>query len=138
MSFTGLRKEECLKLLQKYILLPVDPSISPAASTGITNKPVAGFPETAYWKELKGEEQVVPEPVNRFQLARTPTVPEDESSEVPVKNNFAERFDREPFIGGRIQSPKKLKNGRSRKDEYGNKMEFEKLLSHGAVSALSF
>jgi hypothetical protein len=125
-SFTGLRKEECLKLLQKSILLPVDPSISPAASTGMTNKPVAGFPETAYWKELKAEEQVVLEPVNRFQLARAPTVPEDESSEVSVKNNFAERFDREPFIGG-IQSPKQLKNGRTRKDEDGNEMDFEKL-----------
>jgi hypothetical protein len=131
-SFTGLRKEECLKLLQKSILLPVDPSISPAASTG-TNKPVAGFPETAYWKELKAEEQVVPEPENRFQFARAPTVPEDESSEVPVKNNFAERFDREPFIGG-IQSPKKLKNGRTRKDEYGNEMDFEKtVITRGRV-----
>jgi hypothetical protein len=38
------------------------------------------------------------------------TVPEDESSTVPVKNNFAEQFDREPFVGG-IKSPKKMKNG---------------------------
>jgi hypothetical protein len=89
-SFMGLREEECLKLFQKSIVLPVDPSISPAAS--ITNKPVAGFPETGYWKELKAEEQGAPKSENQFQSARALTVPEDESSEVLVKNNFAEHF----------------------------------------------
>jgi hypothetical protein len=127
----GLRKLECLKLLQKSILLPVDPSQIPATSKPA--KRVGGFPETAYWEELKAEVEVVPEPDNRFKSARAPTVPEDESSSVPVKNNFAERFDREPFVGG-IKSPKKMKNGRTKKrqqQEIENENEVE--FSHTVI-----
>jgi len=85
-SSAGLNKAAGFNLLRDSLLLSVDP----AKEAGISKKvkPLTGFPITADWKELKREEQTVQEPTNQFKSARAPTVPEDESSQVPVKYNF--------------------------------------------------
>jgi hypothetical protein len=132
--FADLLKDDCLKLLKKSILLPVNDSWVPAPVP--EDEVVGGFPESAYWKQLHAEEQPVPEPNNRFGAARAPTVPEDESSEGPVNTNFAEHFDRPPFIGG-IKTAKRQTNGRLKKDEYTvstiskGRVRQESLAKHG-------
>ena len=52
---------------------------------------------------------------------------------MPIKHNFAEAFDRLPFVGS-IQSPKKMRNGRVNRDDAGNCTYFENhILSRGCV-----
>jgi Transposase IS4/SAP domain len=68
-----------------------------------------GFTEGAKWRELKAEETMVEEPINRFK-ARAPTIPEEDGDCVPVKHNFAESFERPDFTG-RKDVAVRFKNG---------------------------
>ena len=133
-SSAGKHKADCAILLKNLLLLCVDPARQAAVATALNRpKPLVGFPDTAYWKELKPQDAVVTEPTNRFAAARAPTVPEDESSTIPVKHNFAEVFDRAPFLGS-SRSPRKQKNGRFRQDSNGEYSDFSKtVLSKGCV-----
>ena len=60
-----------------------------------------GFPESAYWKELKPDSQPVSEPKNKkFKLPRAPTIEARDAALVPTKYNFsAYTFDRPKFEG---------------------------------------
>ena len=52
---------------------------------------------------------------------------------MPIKHNFAEAFDRLPFVGS-IQSPKKMRNGRVKRYAAGHCTDFDDhLLSRGCV-----
>ena len=52
------------------------------------------FPKTAYWRQLKPNENCVPEPSNpTFKQPRAPTVEEREAQYDIVKHNFDEQFD---------------------------------------------
>lgn len=131
-SSQGLVKSQCLTLLQESILLPL---IMSKKSNGVPSKPkkLTGFPEGAFWKELQPNSDVVPEPVHEFKSARAPTVPESESHEVPVKHNFLEDFDRQPFIGS-IVSPKKGRNGKYKHDIDGNCIDFKnEIINKGRI-----
>lgn len=59
---------------------------------------ISGFPLTAKWKILQPLEDIVVEPVNNF-MSHAPTVPPEDAAFVPIKHNFAERFEREDFTG---------------------------------------
>jgi len=72
---------------------------------------LSGFTPGSYWESLSPEVTAVEEPENTINNPRAPTVPADESDVVPVKHNYAERFDR-PVFGGRKFVPKKHTNGR--------------------------
>ena len=50
------------------------------------------------------------EPTNASQLMRAPTIPADESSFVPQKNDFVKTFDHHPFLG-KTKVPKYHCNG---------------------------
>ena len=89
------------------------PSATPAAEG--QNVTSAGFAEVAAWRELKTEEEPVPEPNSNPNLVG-PTVPAGEKEY--QKRNFAETFDRPPFTAmspvieiGRNGKPVKNRRG---------------------------
>ena len=59
----------------------------------------SGFSETAKWKPLKPIEEPVTEPRNVTVTLHAPTIPEEDAAFVPQKHNFAEMFERSPFLG---------------------------------------
>ena len=83
-------------------------------TSGATTPPpddLRGFAETAHWKPLVPMEAVVEEPKNRVSMLHAPTVPADDASFLPQKHDFAEEFDRLPFVG-KEKIPKFHHNGR--------------------------
>ena len=63
------------------------------------NEISSGFAETAKWKLLKPIEEPVAEPYNVVGTLHAPTIREEDALFVPQKHNFAETFDRSPFLG---------------------------------------
>jgi len=90
---------------------------------------LAGFAPGSYWTPLEPEAEVVEEPENTINNPRAPTNMGDAT--VPVKHNFAERFDR-PVFAGRKSVPKMHGNGKRQTGEMGqplfNKTIREKIL----------
>ena len=66
-----------------------------------------GFPPTAKWKVLDPQEEVVEEPVNKFDFRAT-TIEEHEDPTTP-KQNFNETFDRPMFKGRSSEGGVRLK-----------------------------
>lgn len=49
-----------------------------------------GFPDSAYWKELKPDSQPISESKNkRFKLPRAPTIEARDAALIPTKYNFS-------------------------------------------------
>jgi hypothetical protein len=92
------RKTELLERLKQAMTDQV-PLMSVQAQEASMKDDLSGFPPTARWRTLETQTEEVPEPHNRFPGARAPTVPEEDALHVPVKHNFSETFDREPFTG---------------------------------------
>jgi predicted kinase len=86
---------------------------------------IAGFSVTAKWKVLKHLQEEVQEPVNTF-ASRAPTVPAEEQAFVPIKHNFAEKFQRQDFTGidpvSRLHKNKKLVKDRNGVTIYKDKV----------------
>ena len=80
---------------------------------------LAGFAPGSHWTPLVPQEEAVSEPDNTIPNARAPTVPETEG--VPIKHNYAERFDR-PVFAGRKNVPKMYANGRPQTGPTGNQI----------------
>jgi hypothetical protein len=77
-----------------------------------TSTLIKDFPDGCYWRPLIPS-STADEPTNpTFNLARAPTVPQDEVDNVTVKWNFAEKFERPGFLR-RHQKLVKLRNGQS-------------------------
>ena len=107
-------------MLGKALHLPVD-----GVKAGTTKFiELLGCPVSAYWRQLNPSDIVV-EPINlAFQLARSRTVPENETGSIPIKHNFSETFQRNTFLG-KASTPKRIKNGRLWQDDKGNPTDFE-------------
>ena len=58
-----------------------------------------GFSPNAKWRPLVAMEEAVEEPDNAAPLMHAPTIPVEDAEFIPQKHNFAERFDRECFVG---------------------------------------
>ena len=69
-----------------------------------------GFPPNAKWRPLVPMEEAEEEPDNAPPLMHAPTIPVEDADFVPQRHNFAERFDRECFVG-KEKVPKLLHNG---------------------------
>ena len=69
-----------------------------------------GFSPNAKWRPLVPMVEAVEEPDNAAPLMHIPTIPVEDAEFVPQKHNFAERFDRECFIG-KEKVPKFHRNG---------------------------
>jgi len=87
----------------------------PGTTAAGQNVTTAGFSEGAAWKELKTEDEIVPEPNTNRNLVG-PTVPTGEREF--TKRNFTETFDRPPFTAmspvidiGRNGKPVKNRRG---------------------------
>ena len=108
-STTGL-KAVLLERLKDVIANRV---VIVANMPGATTTPpddLRGFAETARWKPLVPMEAVVEEPTNRVSTLHAPTVPADDASFLAQKHDFAEEFDRLPFVG-KEKIPKFHRNG---------------------------
>ena len=57
------------------------------------------FSPNAKWRPLVAMEEAMEEPDNTTPLMHAPTIPVEDAEFVPQKHNFAERFDRECFVG---------------------------------------
>jgi hypothetical protein len=79
---------------------------------------VEDFPDGCYWKSLVPSSTAEELGNLTFNLARAPTVPEDEAENVTVKWNFAEIFERPQFLG-QYRKLVRLRNGRQKKDMNG-------------------
>ena len=69
-----------------------------------------GFSPNAKWRPLVPMEEAVEEPDNAAPLMHAPTIPVEDAKFIPQKPNFAERFDRECFVGNE-KVPKLHRNG---------------------------
>ena len=58
-----------------------------------------GFSPNAKWRPLVAVEEAMEEPENAAPLMHAPTIPVEDAEFIPQKHNFAERFDRECFVG---------------------------------------
>ena len=58
-----------------------------------------GFSPNAKWRPLVAMEEAMEEPDNAAPHMHAPTIPVEDAEFVPQKHNFAERFDRECFVG---------------------------------------
>ena len=59
------------------------------------------FSPNAKWRPLVAMEEAMEEPDNAAPLMHTPTIPVEDAKFIPQKYNFAERFNRECFVGKR-------------------------------------
>ena len=75
-----------------------------------TTDNLSGFSPDAKWRPLVALEEAVEEPDNAAPLMHAPTIPVEDAEFVPQKHNFAERFDRECFVGTE-KVPKLHRNG---------------------------
>ena len=83
------------------------------------NERICGFAATAKWKLLKPIEEPVAEPGNIVGTLHAPTIPEEDALFVPQKHNFAETFDRSPFVGCQ-KIPRRHRNGHQMHDPHTN------------------
>ena len=74
------------------------PVLTGADQSAHTNDDLKGFTATAWWKPLVPQEVAVPEQQNIVTTLHAPTVSRQDASFLPQKQNFAEVFDREPFV----------------------------------------
>ena len=74
------------------------PLLSAADANARTTNDLRGFSPGACWKLLSPINEVLPEPQHVVGM-RAPTIPEGEEHFVAPKQNFAEVFDRMPFLG---------------------------------------
>lgn len=95
------------------------------AVTGKKADDLTGFAPGCYWETLTAMTATVEEPDNSVPNARAPTVPKKDADRVPIKHNFAEEFDRPPFLGSKT-APAHHNNGRRMMSTEGNPM-FNKL-----------
>ena len=113
-------KAELSKMLGESLHLPVD-GVKAGTKKSIQ---LSGFPVSVYWRQLDPADIFV-ETINlTFQLARSPTAPENETGYVPIKHNFSETFERNNFLG-KVSTPKRMKNGQLRQDDKGSPTKFE-------------
>ena len=83
------------------------------------NERISGFAVTVKWKLLKPIEEPVAEPDNVVGMLHAPTIPEEDALFVPQKHNFAETFDRSPFVGCQ-KIPSRHHNGHQMHDPHTN------------------
>ena len=83
------------------------------------NKRISGFAATAKWKLLKPIEEPVAEPDNVVGTLHAPTIPEEDALFERQKHNFAETFDRSPFVGCQ-KIPHHHRNGHQMHDPHTN------------------
>ena len=105
MTLNQLR-EECRKrklavggnkaALQGRLLGAVNAPVRTDRETGQEERVPGCFAPTAKWRELKQNNQPVPEPINNSSHLRGLTVPEGEKD--PMKYDFSEVIDRPPFV----------------------------------------
>ena len=74
------------------------PVLTEADQSAHTNDDLKGFAATAQWKPFVPQEVAVPEPENIVRTLHAPTDSRQDASFLPQKHNFAEVFDREPFV----------------------------------------
>jgi succinyl-CoA synthetase alpha subunit len=77
--------------------VPICPVVSGVAQNN-AGQQIAGFSVTAKWKVLQHLEEAVTEPVNNI-ASYAPTIPAEDAAFVPVKQSFAEGFERDAFTG---------------------------------------
>ena len=73
------------------------PLLSQPDQAACATDDLKGFSPTAQWRLLQPIAHMVKEPQNVVPL-HAPTVPEEDAAFVPPKHDFAETFDRTPFI----------------------------------------
>ena len=71
------------------------------------------FSPSAKWRPLVAMEEAMEEPDNAAPLMHAPTIPVEHAEFIPQKHNFAERFDRECFVG-REKVPKFIQHNNTR------------------------
>jgi SAP domain len=124
------KKAELIERLKQGMALRVP--LQPIGAGNVRNRNVlqiAGFSVTAKWKLLEHLQEEVQEPVNTF-ASHAPTVPAEDAAFVPIKHNFAEKFQRDDFTGvDRV--PKIHKNKKVMKDRNGVTMYEDKVRQYG-------
>ena len=93
------------------------------------------FPKTAHWQPLIPLQTMVEEPINpsfRSQATRATTIDKEYESFVPIKQNFAETFNRPSFDGtyGRVEKTRRdnIKRGKD-----GNRVKTKQPRKKGIV-----
>ena len=85
---------------------------------------------TAKWVPFNPIPVPLAEPVNVSRAMRAPTIPEADAEFVPQKFNYAQRFDRQPFVGS-IKVPMLHRNGKEKTDRNGKTIYGDKVLDVG-------
>jgi hypothetical protein len=118
--------------LQKRVVI-----LSHEAVAARATDDVRGFASTAKWIPLDPIPVPLTEPINVSRAMRAPTIPEGDAEFVPQKFNYAQRFDREPFLGS-IKVPILHRNGKHKRDGDGKTIHKDKVLHEGGAPRPEF
>jgi hypothetical protein len=97
------------------------PNLSATQTVARKIDDLKGFAPTARWKPLVPIPVPVEEPRNVAPSMRAPTIPEEDADFVPQKHDYAEVFDRLPFVSTK-KAPALYRNGKVKRDQSGRIM----------------